>query len=64
MFYNLKGRLINIKNVRNAHIWLGTCIRVEFNCGDKGHIDISCDTIKEAREIFDDFVKSALSIEK
>jgi hypothetical protein len=64
MFYNLKGRLINIKNVRNAHIWLGTNIRVEFNCGDKSHIDISCETIKEAQEAFDDFVKSALSIKK
>ena len=64
MFYNLKGHLINIKNVRNARIWLASNIEVSFNCGDTDSLCISCKTIKEAQEVFDDFIQYVLSIEK
>ena len=64
MFYNLKGHLINISNVRNAYIWLATNIRIEFNCGNKDYLTISCKTTKEAQEVLDDFIKYVLSMEK
>ena len=64
MFYNLNGHLINVKNVRNAHIWLATNIRIEFNCGHQDYLTISFNTLDDAREAFDKFSHYAIAMIK
>lgn len=59
MFYNLNNHLINLTNVRDAHV-ADKRIIVNYNCGDKGETWIFFKTHAEAEAAFAEFIQLAL----
>ena len=59
MFYNLNNHLINLTNVRDAHVEDKRII-INYNCGNKDEVWVFFKTHTEAEEAFAEFIEWAL----